>query len=187
MEIVNQAKMRPKDQEKYDNRTINIPKSAKGIQRAKISKLMSNPEKPVHIPDRPKEWKPKNAPEFVRDVMGSSAGAGSGEFHVYRHIRRREYNRQEYMDQKDKKEKMDEAFELRQKELNDPIIAKTAKKRAKRQRLKENKKRKAEEKKEEAASGGKKKISRKTTSDDENDDDEEEVAGPAIVIKQAKI
>jgi hypothetical protein len=32
------------------------------------------------------------------DSIGSSAGAGSGEFHVYRHLRRREYQRQDYMD-----------------------------------------------------------------------------------------
>lgn len=31
-------------------------------------------------------------------AIGSSAGAGSGEFHVYRHLRRREYQRQDYMD-----------------------------------------------------------------------------------------
>lgn len=31
-------------------------------------------------------------------IAGSSAGAGSGEFHVYRHLRRREYQRQDFMD-----------------------------------------------------------------------------------------
>lgn len=38
-------------------------------------------------------------PSFVRNVMGSSAGAGSGEFHVYRHLRRKEYARQKDIQQ----------------------------------------------------------------------------------------
>jgi hypothetical protein len=55
-------------------------------------------EKPVHIPEKKKEKKFPDPPEFIRNVMGSSAGAGSGEFHIYRHIRRREYARQQYLD-----------------------------------------------------------------------------------------
>lgn len=35
--------------------------------------------------------------------MGSSAGAGSGEFHVYRHLRRKEYARQKFIQEKGQK------------------------------------------------------------------------------------
>jgi len=35
--------------------------------------------------------------------MGSSAGAGSGEFHVYRHLRRKEYARQKHIQVKAEK------------------------------------------------------------------------------------
>lgn len=35
--------------------------------------------------------------------MGSSAGAGSGEFHVYRHLRRKEYARQKQIQEQSKK------------------------------------------------------------------------------------
>ncbi len=45
-----------------------------------------------------------NLPGFISVIFvcwicaGSSAGAGSGEFHVYRHLRRREYQRQDFLE-----------------------------------------------------------------------------------------
>lgn len=52
------------------------------------------------MPERPKAKSTPTVPEFVRNVMGSSAGAGSGEFHVYRHLRRKEYARQKFIQEK---------------------------------------------------------------------------------------
>jgi len=52
------------------------------------------------LPERPKAKNTPSVPEFVRNVMGSSAGAGSGEFHVYRHLRRKEYARQKFIQEK---------------------------------------------------------------------------------------
>ncbi|MEE6468745.1 hypothetical protein FKM82_008363, partial [Ascaphus truei] len=89
-------------------------------------------DKLASIPERPKDWTPRSAPEFVRDVMGSSAGAGSGEFHVYRHLRRREYQRQEFMDVMSEKQKLDDEFDRKMKENKILADERTAKRRLKR-------------------------------------------------------
>lgn len=70
-----------------------------------ISFLVFQQQKDVIIPNLSTSSKRDNAnsisetPSFVRNVMGSSAGAGSGEFHVYRHLRRKEYARQKQIQQ----------------------------------------------------------------------------------------
>uniref|UniRef100_A0A0K8SMU9 PRKR-interacting protein 1 n=1 Tax=Lygus hesperus TaxID=30085 RepID=A0A0K8SMU9_LYGHE len=119
-----------------------VKNTALDLQRMKLEKLMKNPEKPVVIPDRQKEKKTPHVPDFVRNVMGSSAGAGSGEFHVYRHLRRKEYARQKAIGEKGEKAAQDEAFQLKLLENQKQAEERTAKKRAKRLKKKKNLKKK---------------------------------------------
>ncbi|XP_004046006.2 PRKR-interacting protein 1 [Gorilla gorilla gorilla] len=138
---------------KKEPQTLVIPKNAAEEQKLKLERLMKNPDKAVPIPEKMSEWAPRPPPEFVRDVMGSSAGAGSGEFHVYRHLRRREYQRQDYMDAMAEKQKLDAEFQKRLEKNKIAAEEQTAKRRKKRQKLKEKKllakKMKLEQKKQE--------------------------------------
>uniref|UniRef100_A0A8D2ZT87 PRKR-interacting protein 1 n=1 Tax=Scophthalmus maximus TaxID=52904 RepID=A0A8D2ZT87_SCOMX len=122
-----------------ESQPLIIAKTPAEEQRLKLERLMRNPDKLAPIPDRPKEWNPRAPPEFVRDVMGSSAGAGSGEFHVYRHLRRREYQRQDFLDKM--AGKFDKDLEYLDKvELNkEAADERTAKRRKKREKLKRKK------------------------------------------------
>ncbi|KAE8622646.1 hypothetical protein XENTR_v10005320 [Xenopus tropicalis] len=117
---------------KKEPQPLVIPKNATDEQRLRLERLMRNPDKLAAIPERPKEWSPRSAPEFVRDVMGSSAGAGSGEFHVYRHLRRREYQRQEFLDRVSEKHNLDDDFQRKLMENKKLEEEKTAKRRLKR-------------------------------------------------------
>lgn len=69
--------------------------------------------------------------------MGSSAAAGSAEFHIFRNNRKKEMARLEYIEKEAIKNELNDEYEqrnLKRKELEE---AKTAKKRLKRQRRNE--------------------------------------------------
>jgi hypothetical protein len=54
------------------------------------------------MPTGPVEKALKPPPDMVKNVQGSAAAAGSGEFHVYKHSRRREAERIKQMEGKDR-------------------------------------------------------------------------------------
>jgi hypothetical protein len=68
-------------------------------QRAQLDRLLKDPAKPAFVPSAPKEKGIRPAREMMKNVQGSSAGAGSGEFHVYKASRRREYERLKLLDE----------------------------------------------------------------------------------------
>lgn len=80
----------------------------------------------------------------MKNVQGSSAGAGSGEFHVYKASRRREYERLKIMEEETQKEQVTAEFEQKRRNAEELADAKTARNRAKRQKKKERAKAKGQ-------------------------------------------
>lgn len=138
--------------------------TAYDVQRYRLEKLMENPDKPVVIPPRQdsKSKKSREAPEFVRNVMGSSAGAGSGEFHVYRHLRRKEFARQRMIEEDARREELDSAYQERLDRNRKEAEARVEKNRLK--RLKKKQKMKGKKK-------AKTSSEPKTTDEDSDSDD----------------
>lgn len=110
--------------------------SAHERQAQAISKLLANPDKEIRIPEGPKEKSIRPPRDVMKNVTGSSAGAGSGEFHVYKQQRRREYERIQLMEEQDRKLKEQEEFDRKRAQIQHKDEAKTDKNRAKREKKK---------------------------------------------------
>lgn len=113
-------------------------------QSASIDALFARPDQEIRVPTGEPGTGRKShlPPEIVTNVQGSSAGAGSGEFHVYKASRRREYERLKGMEDEVRKEKAQDEFEKGRAEREKRDEEKTRKNREKRERLKARKSKK---------------------------------------------
>ncbi|KAK3387080.1 hypothetical protein B0H63DRAFT_148513 [Podospora didyma] len=118
--------------------------SPASLQAASVSALFAHPEQEIRLPPPPGTVARRSVaapPEIVANVQGSSAGAGSGEFHVYKAARRREYERLRLMDEEVAAEKTALDFEAAARARAAADAEKTRRNREKRE--KKNKKKQA--------------------------------------------
>ncbi|KAI1418180.1 hypothetical protein F5Y13DRAFT_184694 [Hypoxylon sp. FL1857] len=111
-------------------------------QAHEVEALFAKPDQEIRIPDAAVANKKRSLPpppEIVTNVQGSSAGAGSGEFHVYKASRRREYERLRRMDEEVAQERAKEEFERSREERERKDDEKTRKNREKREKAKARK------------------------------------------------
>ena len=111
-------------------------------QASQVEALFAKPDRDIIVPDGTisKKYQLAPPPEIVANVQGSSAGAGSGEFHVYKASRRREYERIKSMEEEVVREKADEEFEKKREEMKKKDEEKTGKNRRRREKSKTKKK-----------------------------------------------
>ena len=107
-------------------------------QAATLNALFARPDQEIRT-ERPQPRAAPLPPDIVTNVQGSSAGAGSGEFHVYKAARRREADRLRRMDEEARKEKEHEDFERERRAREEKDDEKTRKNREKREKMKARK------------------------------------------------
>jgi hypothetical protein len=116
--------------------------SPTSAQASQLEALFARPDQEIRVPPSgppdPARHLPL-PPEIVTNVQGSSAGAGSGEFHVYKAARRREYERLRIMDEEVRREAAARDFSRKKSEAERKDDEKTRKNRDKREKMKARK------------------------------------------------
>lgn len=126
-----EEKRTPTDDEKKVYIRNKFNPSANEIQRQQMEELLKRPDAEIVIP-RPQKRALSPPPELVSNIAGSSAGAGSGEFHVYKQARRKEFERMKIFEEEEQKEQTGKDFALQKSKHDQRDQAKTEKNRLKR-------------------------------------------------------
>jgi hypothetical protein len=108
-----------------------------------LTALFAKPDQNIPLPSSAVA-RARHIPEIYTNVQGSSAGAGSGEFHVYKASRRREYERLKEMDDSLKREKDQGEFEKSRADKVKRDEDKTRKNRERREKMRARKAKKGD-------------------------------------------
>ena len=121
-------------------RSVHMPLEAKNqmsAMTADLDALATFERKVQQLAQRQEEKEEALAVDPVINVMGSTAGAGSGEFHTYRGYRTKELARLADMEKEAVREKEQKEWEEERRQAQEEVESKTAKNAEKRNKKKE--------------------------------------------------